>query len=94
MKIQDTWEIELIGDTTYGLGYKESEELAEKLENALCKCNNPIENSKALCGAILDCHLHDWRQGKKIVDCCPNCKNVCPNCNLGGGACTCCDCSE
>lgn len=31
---------------------------------------------------------------KKLVDCCPTCGNVCPNCNLGGGACTCCDCLE
>ena len=52
----------VIGDTTYGLGYKEAEELAEKLENALCRCNNPVENGEALCGVTLDCHLHDWRQ--------------------------------
>lgn len=34
------------------------------------------------------------KQGKKTVSCCPICKNVCPNCDLGGGACTCCDCPE
>ena len=29
---------------------------------------------------------------QKLVNCCPICGNVCPNCNLGGGACNCCDC--
>lgn len=27
-----------------------------------------------------------------VVSCCPTCKNVCQECHLGGGACTCCDC--
>jgi len=29
---------------------------------------------------------------EKVVICCPICGNVCPNCDLGGGACSCCDC--
>jgi len=31
-------------------------------------------------------------KSQKLVDCCPLCGNVCPNCDLGGGACSCCDC--
>ena len=34
------------------------------------------------------------KDGKRVVNCCSICGNICPNCNLGGGACTCCDCDE
>jgi len=36
----------------------------------------------------------EYKKGKREVDCCPVCGNVCPNCHLGGGACSCCDCPD
>lgn len=31
------------------------------------RCKKPVEGGKAICGCKLDCHLHDWRQGKHLT---------------------------
>jgi len=51
----------VIGDTTYGLGYKEANELADEILDELCYCKKFVEGGEAICGVKLDCHLHDWQ---------------------------------
>jgi len=31
------------------------------------RCKRLVENGKAVCNCILDCHLHDWRQKDHII---------------------------
>jgi len=68
------------------------------------KCNHKWEKNEVnyiceKCGAKYSANypfdIQDGKgAGEKVVNCCSFCGNVCPNCNLGGGACTCCDCKK
>ena len=47
--------LSLVWDSAYQAGKKEKP-----------RCIKLVENGKAICSVVLDCHLHDWRQRDEI----------------------------